>query len=217
MRVTSYKDERPLPNPIPYSSVIDVQRAGLVRPWPARAGPGQPAAGRAGPDHTGLRAATSAHGPVRGPFWRATGQSGRLFTGPGYSPLPAGFQKKNLAGLYLAGHSPLPELSRPLLKNRPIPKKTKQAKSTGHHRANRAIGPDCHRATGWGDGPWPARPPGRAARSPQSADRAGPGTGPFWRAMDRATDHGPNGQLYSSVHKRMQFSLFDESNYLNFD
>jgi hypothetical protein len=47
---------------------IDVQRAGPVRPWPARAGPGQPAAGRAGPDHTGLRAATSAHGPVRGPF-----------------------------------------------------------------------------------------------------------------------------------------------------
>jgi hypothetical protein len=53
---------------LPLHLAIDVQRAGPVRPWPARAGPGQPAAGRAGPDHTGLRAVTSAHGPVRGPF-----------------------------------------------------------------------------------------------------------------------------------------------------
>jgi hypothetical protein len=52
-------------------------RTGLARYGPHRA------TGRTGPNHTGLRAATSAHGPVRGPFWRATGHSGRVFTGPG--------------------------------------------------------------------------------------------------------------------------------------
>jgi hypothetical protein len=31
-----------------FTPCIDVQRAGPVRPWPARAGPGQPAAGRYG-------------------------------------------------------------------------------------------------------------------------------------------------------------------------
>jgi hypothetical protein len=34
--------------PVQRVVVIDVQRAGPVRPWPARAGPGQPAAGRYG-------------------------------------------------------------------------------------------------------------------------------------------------------------------------
>jgi hypothetical protein len=70
---------------------------------------------------------------------------------------------------------------------------------SGRSRAARANGPGHLRTAGQGSGPWPARPPGRAARSPQSADRAGPGTGPFLRAMDRAADHGPNGQLYSQA------------------
>jgi hypothetical protein len=68
----------------------------------------------------------------------------------GHSPLPE-LSKPLLQKKNLAGHSPLSELSRPLLQkelNRPIPKKNKQAKSTGHHRANRTIGPDRHRATG---------------------------------------------------------------------
>jgi energy-coupling factor transporter ATP-binding protein EcfA2 len=58
---------------------IDVQRAGPVRPWPARAGPGQPAAGRYGlhgSGHLRTRAETSAHGSVRGSFNRPTGHSG---------------------------------------------------------------------------------------------------------------------------------------------
>jgi hypothetical protein len=68
---------------------------------------------------------------------------------------------------------------------------------SGRLRAARANGPGHLRTAGRGSGPWPARPPGRAARSPQSADRAGPGTGPLLRAMDRAADHGPNGQTLS--------------------
>jgi hypothetical protein len=70
---------------------------------------------------------------------------------------------------------------------------------SGRLRAARANGPGHLRTAGRGSGPWPVRPPGRAARSPQSADRAGPGTGPLLRAMDRAADHGPNGQLYPGV------------------
>jgi hypothetical protein len=67
---------------------------------------------------------------------------------------------------------------------------------SGRSRAARANGPGHLRTAGRGSGPWPAQPPGRAARSPQSADQAGPGTEPFLRAMDRAADHWPNGQIY---------------------
>jgi hypothetical protein len=58
----------PAPEPAAGVLVIDVQRAGRSgRTGPARCGPRQ-ATGRTGSDHTGLQAATSAHGLVRGPF-----------------------------------------------------------------------------------------------------------------------------------------------------
>jgi hypothetical protein len=70
---------------------IDVQRAGPVRPWPARAGPGQPTAGR-----YGLRATRAgspadrgrALGPWPGPWviLSARGPLGPLIHGPGHNP-----------------------------------------------------------------------------------------------------------------------------------
>jgi hypothetical protein len=76
----------------------------------------------------------------------------------------------------------------------------------GHHRASRANGPGHIRSAGRGSGPWPARPPDRAARSLQSADRAGPAIGPFLRAMGRAADRGPYGHLY--VNGELNLLLF---------
>jgi hypothetical protein len=106
-------------------ATIDVQRAGPARPWPARAGPCQPVAGRAGP-----RAAPGRTTPGYGPRPRPMARSVGHFDGPRASR--AGFlpgratthcqpdSKKTLAGLYLAGHSPLPQLSRPLLQKKEL-------------------------------------------------------------------------------------------------
>jgi hypothetical protein len=63
--------------------LIDVQRAGPIRPWPARVGSGRPAMGCYGlratwVDHLRARVAPSAHGPVHGSFYRPTDHSGRI-------------------------------------------------------------------------------------------------------------------------------------------